>query len=754
MEINTSETNLSVLESKDEAFGFVSALTGSTDSSNIFTVINSKTKQVRDFTGSISNLYEKLQLLNRSGYCVFMVVNECAGPRKADNIKAPRANFFDDDLNGVKEMPLEASILVQSARGIHGYYLIRDAYPLEKFSSLQKAISKKLGTDPTVCDLPRIMRVPGFIHMKNPIQPRSVKLLSAVGKKYSFNEISKAFELKEEPEIQAFSEYSIEPSAEIGEFLEWANKLPAEEGASNRYGGRNKTALILIREGYGQKIPQQSIGIALEAYCLRSGLPFSEVETMLDRQSHEDSIKNFKSFFAKTKKESMAPARLAEKFLKECNLFTDSGLPMLAYWRGDYLVYTGNRYKKISTSDLRSRIIKFFRDDSNLKDKWTRSKTDEILVHLQGINSIDSEVDSGVMLSQPDLKNHFIFAKDKILKLCPRKDWQIEELAHDSNYFSLVALPFNYIPGTECPIFLKFIDEVIPDVDTKQFIQEWFGYNLIHDTTQGKFVVLIGDGANGKSVLLTVLAALVGKENVSGVPLESFSATRTFPMAATIGKLANICDEMGIVRGVESTLKQFVSGAAMNLERKGKDGCDHKPTARLTFATNNLPSFQDHSDGLWRRLVAVPMTIQILDESKQDKRLGQVEFWQQSNEMPGILSWAIIGLQRLMRRKYFVEPEVSKKFKKNYRSEIDGVKGFFESNLEANDGTLLGATTLYLLYVEYSKSLGMVPVSPALFTRLVRKHFPQASLSENAHSNIDNQRQRAWSGIQLIERRF
>ena len=55
-----------------------------------------------------------------------------------------------------------------------------------------------------------------------------------------------------------------------------------------------------------------------------------------------------------------------------------------------------------------------------------------------------------------------------------------------------------------------FLNEVMEgDQERIGFFQEWFGYSLIFDTSQQKFVLVEGEGANGKSVMLDVLTAML-----------------------------------------------------------------------------------------------------------------------------------------------------------------------------------------------------------------------------------------------------
>ena len=48
----------------------------------------------------------------------------------------------------------------------HAYWRVIDC-PLDQFSLIQSALAVKFGGDPSVKDLPRVMRLPGFVHLKH-----------------------------------------------------------------------------------------------------------------------------------------------------------------------------------------------------------------------------------------------------------------------------------------------------------------------------------------------------------------------------------------------------------------------------------------------------------------------------------------------------------------------------------------------------------------------------------------------------------
>jgi len=117
-----------------------------------------------------ANVASALSKLNKHGDGVFFMVNrgDLRG-RAAANVNAIRALFVDLDGAPVQQLyqcKLEPHFIIESSPGrFHGYWLVEDC-PLTLFTPLQKALAKRFGGDPSVHDLPRVMRLPGFLHNK------------------------------------------------------------------------------------------------------------------------------------------------------------------------------------------------------------------------------------------------------------------------------------------------------------------------------------------------------------------------------------------------------------------------------------------------------------------------------------------------------------------------------------------------------------------------------------------------------------
>jgi len=151
-------------------------------------------KFARIFHGSLENNFEELCFLNQQGAGIFGMVNkgDLRG-RKAQNTVALRSAFADKDDGIVPDLKLPPSALIQSKRGLHPYYFLIPGEPLPRFLEVQEALIENLGSDKVVKDLSRVMRLPGFFHLKDPSNPFMVHTISLEGHRYSIDEVLAAY---------------------------------------------------------------------------------------------------------------------------------------------------------------------------------------------------------------------------------------------------------------------------------------------------------------------------------------------------------------------------------------------------------------------------------------------------------------------------------------------------------------------------------------------------------------------------------
>lgn len=120
--------------------------------------------------GTFSEHARALIELNNSGAGVHVVVNATDDLGKAEeNIVAPRACFvdFDGTEPDIGAFPVSPSIVVRSAHGPHVYWLLQPGQSLVDWRHIQILLAEDHGGDLKIAKLPRLQRLPGFLHQKS-----------------------------------------------------------------------------------------------------------------------------------------------------------------------------------------------------------------------------------------------------------------------------------------------------------------------------------------------------------------------------------------------------------------------------------------------------------------------------------------------------------------------------------------------------------------------------------------------------------
>jgi putative DNA primase/helicase len=164
---------------------------------------------------------------------------------------------------------------------------------------------------------------------------------------------------------------------------------------------------------------------------------------------------------------------------------------------------------------------------------------------------------------------------------------------HSPSRLSKVQIPIYYDPSKQCPKFLEFLEQCLPDEQDRFTVLEQAASCLIKSAKFGKAYMYVGRGANGKSTFLSILDSLLGAENVSHISIHSFEDNR-FAKARLDGKMANIyADISNEELNTVSEFKGLVTGDRTDAEHKNKPHFTMIPFAKMFFSTNQIPIVYD-----------------------------------------------------------------------------------------------------------------------------------------------------------------
>lgn len=292
---------------------------------------------------------------------------------------------------------------------------------------------------------------------------------------------------------------------------------------------------------------------------------------------------------------------------------------------------------------------------------------------------------------------------------------------HHPSRFNLHALPFAYNQTATCPSWLDFLDQVLPgDEMAQQLIQEWFGYILAGDMEMQKILSMVGPPRSGKGTIARVLQAMLGSEAVTSPSLESLGSH--FGAQPLIGKsLALISDARWNSRTIDegAGLMLAIAGEdARSIAQKNRPNWEGRPTVRFMLMSNETPRWRDPSGAFASRLMHVNFSASFL--GRED--LGLTNRLLQ--ELPGILNWAILGLDRLRARGYFVMPASSQDLIDEVARASSPVAGFTMDCLDVGTGET-PIDDLYDAYRQWAKEEdGFVNVMvKTAFSRALSAHL-------------------------------
>ena len=324
-------------------------------------------------------------------------------------------------------------------------------------------------------------------------------------------------------------------------------------------------------------------------------------------------------------------------------------------------------------------------------------------------------------------------------------------LGHTPHFFTVSSLPYEYNPGAKSEVLHKYLNKSLPDQQAQDFLQEWAGYNLTHDTKLETIVILQGKGKNGKSVYAIILKMLLGDGNFSAVAPEDFGKDSKLLML--LGKRANICDDTNEnVKINFGTLKLVVSGSDVSVERKYKTAITFAPTAKHTMIGNQYMVVSDRSDGTIRRIFPIHFGTQI-PKHERDLRLIDRRFWYDSKEIEGVLYWALLGLRRLSKNNMeWTKVDASEKIKQEIKEESQPEIGFFKQCLEftGDPNDRIGSKQLHDVY---SKWMGKskAQLKQITLVKTLLEYYPESTQSKNpTSSKLWQGRQRTIDKVKII----
>lgn len=346
----------------------------------------------------------------------------------------------------------------------------------------------------------------------------------------------------------------------------------------------------------------------------------------------------------------------------------------------------------------------------------------------------------------PDLLNQnngHIHVKNGIIDV---ENYSIKDFNPDM--ISTVQIPVTFDPKADCPKIKKFLREVLHENDIPA-VQELIGYCLLKDHPYHKAFMFLGEGSNGKSVLLGLIKEFLGRPNVACVALQAICNERNrFAVAELHGKMANIYPDL-TSRALYETgkFKALTGGDMLTVERKFGHPFEFVNFSKQMFSANTLPETKDYTRAFFRRWVIINFPNVFEGEDANPKLLKELTT---PAELSGLLNWALSGLERLIKKGQFTNSKSTHDIETQYIRASDPLACFVEDCVKPEDGSMIQREVFFARFIQYSKDNNM----PLWSQTKVNRRLPYLIHTHKVRKRIGKEKHycRVWLDIAWKER--
>lgn len=488
----------------------------------------------------------------------------------------------------------------------------------------------------------------------------------------------------------------------------------------------DKSAFKVIVKQFKQDLERKRLAVGDS-----SNLDSLDPKPQSNDESNKDSIKSWLANVIENVSfelgmyliDDLSPAKVADIIMHYVNFATlDDTEEIYYYYQGRYVPGGETLIAKIVQEAFRK---------IDIHARVSRHYVNEIIGHIQrSTYTKRSEFDKDLWII--NVKNGLLDVRTLELK------------PHTPEYLSMIQIPVEWDPDAYCPLWDKFISDIVEEDDAK-LLQEFIGYTLWRDCRFQRALMLVGSGANGKSTFLQVIIRMLGRHNCSFRSLHELTTNR-FAVADLFMKLANIYDDLSS-ETLQNTgiFKIIVAGNEIQAEKKFKNSFTFYPFAKLIFSANKVPSTYDDTQAFYRRWIIINFPRQFTGENADPHLLDKLTT---TECLKYVLKWAVEGLRRLLDQGGFSQNANFEELQEQYLRASSPVYAFVQDMLEEGTGEdRIPKDELYASFIEYCKKNKLPKVSKITFGKLLQRYIKVI----DGWTKVEGRSVRAWVGIRFKE---
>ncbi|MEG4629903.1 DUF3854 domain-containing protein [Microcoleus sp. AR_TQ3_B6] len=259
---------------------------------------------------------------------------------------------------------------------------------------------------------------------------------------------------------------------------------------------------------------------------------------------------------------------------------------------GQLLEFTGTHYELRPEATEKRRIFDWLSTYSEfVKGKYRCNRANSA-----SVNEVYSSMLLAVAVDPNTINPEGLNSSSGVVKINP--DGSHSLVPHNPKHvYTYVGCKYDpAVDSTDCDHLLECLEPSQREIFLRTAAAA-LNLKLVRSKLTGRGVkglLCHGEGSNGKDTLRAVLAAVFG-QGMTGKSLSDFKSYdmgRKFTLAGIEGSICNWASENTAKVDLDNiqSLKQLITGDPIDIERKGKDSYEYKPTAIFFANCNKLPS--------------------------------------------------------------------------------------------------------------------------------------------------------------------
>lgn len=299
--------------------------------------------------------------------------------------------------------------------------------------------------------------------------------------------------------------------------------------------------------------------------------------------------------------------------------------------------------------------------------------------------------------------DHEDFDADPLLLNTPRGIVDLTAgklLPHDRAAMCSKVTGGGFDPDARSELWESCLETWLPDPSVREFMQRAVGLSLIGEIREHIVILMLGVGANGKSVFIEAVRHALG-DYAMQTPTETLITNRDTGIPNDVARLrgarfVSASESEENKRLSEAKIKSMTGGDRLTARHMRGEWFDFQPQFTLFIGTNHRPTIRGTDDGIWRRIALVPFDIQI-PEDQRDPELPR----KLRTEAEGILSWAVEGTRKYLETGLQI-PGAVRARTAEYRDEEDVIGQFIEDQCELSESAEIPVKRLYEAFCDWA----------------------------------------------------